>query len=236
MPDLEQIKNESDWINCTDPSALLKYIRPNASRRKLRLFAVGCCRRVQHLVIDEAKDAINLAERYADGEVEESVRRITRGNAYMFDWVHPPAFPYEEIAHARGCAKQSVCFVLARKGIEAALNSSYYALFAATQYSRNIGIESDLADQTEQKYQCDILRDIFRNPFRELAFDPLWRTPEVINLAMSIYKNQSYECMPELREALMSAGCGEEAIIQHCQKDVLHVRGCWLIDLILEKK
>ena len=230
------VKNERDWISGDEPSALLQFIRHNASKRKLRLFAVGCCRRVQHLVIDEARDSITLAEQVADGEVEDSIRRSVRGNAYMYDWVHPPTFPYEEIAHARGPAKQSVCFVLARKGGEAALYSSYYALCAATQYSRNIGVESDLADWTERKFQCDILRDVFGNPFCELAFQPSWRTPEVTNLAESIYYNESFELMPDLLEALKNAGCREEVIIQHCQNDTLHVKGCWLIDMILEKK
>lgn len=90
MPDLEQIKNEREWIRCNDPSALLKLIRPNASRRKLRLFAVGCCRRVQHLVIEE--DTTTPAERYADGEVEESVGRIMRGNAYQLGWIQVKHF------------------------------------------------------------------------------------------------------------------------------------------------
>ena len=40
---------------------------------------------------------------------------------------------------------------------------------------------------------------------------------------------------PDSRDALMDAGCVDEAIIGHCQSGGPHVRGCWVVDLTLEK-
>ena len=35
---------EAEWESSTDPAAMLSFIKGRASDRKLRLFAVGCCR------------------------------------------------------------------------------------------------------------------------------------------------------------------------------------------------
>src|SRR5262245_29840821 len=44
---------EQEWVGCTDPTPMLSLLREKASDRKLRLFAVACCRRTRHLLADE---------------------------------------------------------------------------------------------------------------------------------------------------------------------------------------
>ncbi len=46
---------EAEWLACADPDPMLKFRRGKVSERKLRLFAVGCCRRVIHLLEDDHK-------------------------------------------------------------------------------------------------------------------------------------------------------------------------------------
>lgn len=70
---------EQEWLACTDPEAVLvflggKFLHENACerKRKLRLFTCACCRRIWHLLTDDrSRNAVEVAERYADGLASE---------------------------------------------------------------------------------------------------------------------------------------------------------------------
>jgi len=83
---------------------------------------------------------------------------------------------------------------------------------------------------------ASILHDIFGNPFRPVTLDPRWRTSSVIDLAGAIYEERAYERMPILADALMDAGCDSEDMIAHCRGNEAHVRGCWVLDLLLDRR
>jgi hypothetical protein len=80
-----------------------------------------------------------------------------------------------------------------------------------------------------------LLHCVFGNPFRPVPFDPRWRTSDVIGLAMAIYEDKAFERMPILADALMDAGCEYEQVIGHCRGEGPHVRGCWVVDMLLGK-
>ena len=42
--------------------------------------------------------------------------------------------------------------------------------------------------------------------------------------------------MPILADALQDAGCDNEDILSHCRGEGPHVRGCWVLDLLFDKK
>jgi hypothetical protein len=74
------------------------------------------------------------------------------------------------------------------------------------------------------------------NPFRPIAFSPEWGTSTVMSLARQMYESREFSAMPILADALQDSGCDNTDILSHCRDTSLtHVRGCWVVDLVLGK-
>jgi hypothetical protein len=83
--------------------------------------------------------------------------------------------------------------------------------------------------------QVPVLHDIFGNPFRPVTVDPAWRTATAVALAQSMYTARDFAAMPVLADALEEAGCTHPDVLAHCRGPGPHVRGCWVVDLVLGK-
>jgi hypothetical protein len=81
----------------------------------------------------------------------------------------------------------------------------------------------------------ELFRDVIGNPFRPVAFSPSWRTTDAVGLARSMYDARDFAAMPILADALEDAGCDSADVLAHCRGDGPHVRGCWVVDLVLGK-
>jgi len=81
-----------------------------------------------------------------------------------------------------------------------------------------------------------VLREIVHNPFHPMSIQGSLQTLEVVSLADEIYQRQTFERMPELAGALAEAGCSNPDILSHCRGPGPHVRGCWVVDLVLGKE
>ncbi len=88
----------------------------------------------------------------------------------------------------------------------------------------------------EQYAQSDLIRDIVGNPFRPVTFYPSWTTDTSLTLARAVYDSRDFSAMPILADALQDAGCDDDAVLGHCRDPKpVHVRGCWVVDLVLGK-
>jgi hypothetical protein len=94
----------------------------------------------------------------------------------------------------------------------------------------------DLKGGPEHTAQCNLIRDIFGNPFHPITLDPSWLTSTVQALASGIYEERAFDRMPILADALQDAGCDNEDILNHCRQPGEHCRGCWVVDLLLGKQ
>src|SRR5262249_54964478 len=98
------------------------------------------------------------------------------------------------------------------------------------------GEDNPARQAKNREEQALILRDIFgRRPLRPVTINPAWRTSNVTALAQSIYDDRAFDRLPILADALEDAGCDNADVLNHCRQPGEHVRGCWVLDLILDK-
>src|SRR4051812_9910492 len=108
-------------------------------------------------------------------------------------------------------------------------------LAAGTRQAEHQGDIS--AHDIEMDFQCRLLCDLFGPlPFRPVPLDPALGTPAVVHLARSIYDDRAFDQLPILADALEDAGCTSREVLEHCRGPGPHVRGCWVVDLVLGKE
>jgi hypothetical protein len=97
-------------------------------------------------------------------------------------------------------------------------------------------------EKRERKQLARVLREIVGNAFTAPRFEPAWRTDTVLALAKGIFEERAFDRMPILADALLDADCDEEAMLRHCRgtevgvkEQPQHIRGCWVIELILDR-
>ncbi len=91
----------------------------------------------------------------------------------------------------------------------------------------------------ERHAQAEVLRDIIGNPFRPLPQGNIawlaWEGGMLPKLARAVYEERAFDRLAVLADALEDAGCADPALLGHLRGPGEHVRGCWAVDLLLEK-
>ena len=217
---------------------MLEFLRTQASDRKLRLFAVACCRRVWSRLTDESRHAVDVAEQFADGLTDWKRLRLARSIATEFR--DPIQVFYGQHACASYAADKSAWAAAEGASRTAAVVDSNAWRLPGNRANRanRDAAEANATRETEanRKAQTHIIRDLFGNPFHPLEMHPNWLTSTTIGLAQAIYETRSYDKMPILADALQDADCDNEPILTHCRNAEEHYRGCWVLDAILGKR
>lgn len=232
--------NEAKWLTCNDPSPLLEMLEGKVSKRKLRLFACACVRRVFHLLTDErSRTLVVMMEKYADYHdvvAQSNVRR--------------PFIPATEVNHTiagafkviEGHTVSEPDFFVPHAAVSLSVKSPSDAIEGVFRF---------LKGHISSKDQADLLRHIIGNPFRlgliktddalimgffrrkfgkssrSFVIPKLWPST-ITSLADALYNGE--DCHYALADALMEAGHVELA--EHFQERD-HPKGCWAVDLIL---
>jgi hypothetical protein len=206
---------EDEWPTCREPQKMLRYLdhrEPGRHDRKFRLFACACLRHHWHRLHPTIQQSVELAERHLEGLADEG--ELRRARESELSWIR---FPVQD---AWGAADLAV---------DAA---NELVIFAAWDAGRDE--KEDF--EAEKKAECNLIRCVFGNPFRPVAFDPSWRTRTATTIAQVIYDERDFSTLPVLADALEDAGCEHADVLSHCRQPGEHVRGCWVVDLVLGKE
>ncbi len=237
--------NEAQWRKNADPTKMLEHLRTCTSlttrrrgTRKLRLFACACARRSWDLIqSNEGREALVTAERYADGlarrsDLTSAFSALRRRTKPWKDWLDGIGFLTTDPS-----------------AFQAAASLIIFSTWPIKERARNVANEAGLTGRAGMKavlgaywghrrWLCDVFRDIWGNPFRNVQLARAWlawNNGAVSRIARQIYDERRFESLPILADALEDAGCANQDILSHCRSSVEHVRGCWVVDLLLGK-
>ena len=222
---------EAEWLVCTDPTPMLQYLRDKASDRRFRLFAGACCRQVWSMLANqECRNLVEVSEQFADelaslSELENAREAVEE------------SFRNAQYTWCLGVEGGSDSFLAAARAAETGghLEAATYArqLAEALNWPRQRA-----AAEEASAFQSHLIRDIFGNPFRPVVVEQAWLSQNegtVRKLAQAIYDQRQFSDLPILADALEEAGCSDQDVLAHCRGPGPHVRGCWVVDLLLGK-
>jgi hypothetical protein len=232
---------EAEWLNATSPHEMLRFLEGSGAEmdRKLRLFACACCRRVWPLLTDRrSREAVEVAERYAEGTSDWQEMRAAHDNAVQAEY------------DAQDAAFQASSQNATDSPASLAAAAAAYATGHLGFIGEVAGYAGEAVEETiwaeERAAQAHLLRDIFgspHHPLRPIGRSLLgWNNGLVRQLAQAAYDERlspSGRLDPSrlavLADALLDAGCANAEILDHLRGDGPHWRGCWAVDTLLDK-
>jgi hypothetical protein len=234
---------EAEWRTSVSPNEMLRLLLGGArlSVRKARLFAAACCRRRWAALTDQrSREAVEAAEDYAEGLMSGArLEAVARGAFLARANLGDPHSHAGDAAHGAVFPSLNVVYVAEKAATDAAYQGYRTGGRSKAAYRA--------ASAAERAAQAPLLRDLFGPlPFRTLPLEGEWLSwngGTVRRLAEAVYEQRQLPSghldnalLAVLADALEEAGCRDADILAHCrQEGAVHVRGCFVIDLLLGK-
>jgi hypothetical protein len=200
---------EAAWQAGDNLAFLWDQLASRTTSRQRRLFSIACLRSGKRRPGKDARQVIDVVERYVDG-----------------------AAGPEDLAKARG-----PLHVRGRRGGDIVLASDDEEDLARA-WSLSIGNNKQRwrsKDIPGVRQRLLILHEIVGNPHRDCPIHPsllAWNEGTIPRLAEAIYQEHAFERMGILGDALEEAGCADGALLAHCRQPARHCRGCWVLDAL----
>jgi hypothetical protein len=214
---------EHDWQTSGSPVAMLAHLNADGCARKPLLYALALCGWHADLLTPTLRIWEGAVERVLDGEL-----------------------PAHSLADTRDCALYEANCLAYLAGRPPAARAFYSVLGDAIncpgitgRADSELDVRNQIPPAALEVVRCAaaaFVRDIYGNPFRPVAFAPAWRTDTAVALARAVEQSRDFSALPILADALQDAGCDNDDTLNHCRDSSLaHVRGCWVVDLVLNK-
>lgn len=224
---------EAEWLDCADPMPMLEFLGPKRLDSRLRRLAVECCRRVRYLIAEGVfRAAADAGEAFADDPRNRKSTIKAMALASIEAWRQIPQYSLSANPHQLRAARSAVATCAPTDRLAA-----FKAMQLAAQ-AVNLN-DADCCAFVELQHQAVLVREIFGNPFCPAIIDSswlAWNDGTIPELAQAIYDQRAFDRLPILADALEVAGCTNADILNHCRHPGPHVRGCWVVDLILGKE
>jgi hypothetical protein len=236
---------EQEWLACADEMKMLEALHGKATDRKWWLYAFACCRRVWHLLSDaRSRRAVDVAESYAAGQAGTGDKGAACAAASAA--VEAARAAYADVYEASWHPCYHACMAAmyaADVAYPAALYAASHAAEAAALPRGGAAWADPAARAVAEAAHCEVLRDLFGPlPFRPVSIAPACLTPQVVALAQAAYDQREVPTgmldgarLAVLADALEDAGCDQAYLLAHLRGPGPHVRGCWVLDLLLGK-
>jgi hypothetical protein len=235
------------WLIRPDPKGLDDYwwYNDQLSERKRYLFMAAVGRRVAGLMTEPACiRAVEACEEYAEGVIdrscfydlcdEASSARLRCGSIPAVQAAHDFVVCLGDNGKLHECVEAGELafgYVAAAQAGDLEPETTLAAWQALEQFE-SFRSGCTVVNQQFTAYCLDIFGS---NPYELPQVDPPWRTDTVVSLARQMYESREFSAMPILADALQDAGCEHPDVLDHCRGSGPHVRGCWVVDLVLGK-
>jgi hypothetical protein len=221
---------EAEWLACDDVQKMIPFRSHTAwNERRARLFTVACCRLIRVLPDDRLHEVVDTAERFADGQAGDvELSRATGVANAAVEWEARNDMTSWQ-SHAAEVVAAAVAYP-----VEEYTAVDELLTYVQAEYGLFAGLE--VVRERTRPILANLVRDLIGNPFRPVAFSPAWRTDTALALARQMYDSRDFGAMSILADALQDAGCDNEDALGHCRGPGPHVRGCWVVDLVLGKE
>jgi hypothetical protein len=218
---------EQEWLAADDPTPLLLYLQGRGDSRRFWLFAAACCRHFPQLVeIEAGRVLVEAVEGHADAALLSSaVQAAVSGFQHWFPEADAPGSS-----------------IYLNRNLATALfaSTAWEVAWKIGGYVREVVRITGRDERAENAIYAKLIRCIFGNPFRPAAVNPAWlrwNDGTVPRLARWIYGERRWAEMGILHDALLDAGCDDEGVLSHArERGAAHVRGCFVLDLLLTKE
>jgi hypothetical protein len=233
---------EAQWLACDDPGPMLEFLRGRASERKLRLFGCATCRDLDPSLSasEAARVAVAVVERYVDGEATRAELDAACAAAREATYAY---FRQRALTGQPDSIEERRVAMLARIARWAAEGRHPVGEMRVAVVANDPNCWESVGVEGRWRRLVRLLREVFGNPFGPATCDPAWRTPDAVALAQAAYDERHLPAgtldaarLAVLADALEGAGCSDRAMLSHLREPGPHVRGCWVVDLILDRQ